>query len=87
MRRIDLMGRRFHRLVVTGPPTQKFFPNQGLLLYWPCVCDCGATKYVYGANLRKGNTKSCGCWIRDYMRQVQTKHGWGRPGYGASGAR
>lgn len=28
---------------------------------WICKCECGNTTIVLGTNLRKGNTKSCGC--------------------------
>ena len=28
---------------------------------WFCVCDCGARTVVSGANLRSGNSRSCGC--------------------------
>ncbi len=28
---------------------------------WLCKCDCGKEIVVVGSNLRKGNTKSCGC--------------------------
>ena len=30
---------------------------------WLCKCDCGNEVVVIGSNLRKGNTKSCGCGI------------------------
>ena len=30
---------------------------------WLCKCDCGNEVVVVGSNLRKGNTKSCGCGI------------------------
>lgn len=30
-------------------------------VYWLCVCDCGNLTEVIGKDLRKGNTKSCGC--------------------------
>lgn len=31
--------------------------------YWNCKCDCGNICIVYGARLRNGVTKSCGCIV------------------------
>lgn len=28
---------------------------------WRCVCDCGSVRFVLANNLKKGNSKSCGC--------------------------
>jgi hypothetical protein len=54
---IDLTGKRFGRLLVTGlhedPDDDK--------LKWDCVCDCGTRKVIYGAYLRNGQVRSCGC--------------------------
>lgn len=55
--RIDLTGRRFGRLVVQG-----YAGNRGGMTIWTCLCDCGNTTVVYGNNLRRGYTVSCGCY-------------------------
>lgn len=31
------------------------------ILKWDCVCECGTHRYITGADLRRGHTKSCGC--------------------------
>ena len=49
--KIDLTGSRFGRLIAIR--------NEGLA--WLCRCDCGNEKWVSGAYLRSGMTKSCGC--------------------------
>lgn len=36
-----------------------------------CKCDCGKVSYAITSNLRKGNSKSCGCAIDE----ARTKHG------------
>jgi hypothetical protein len=41
--------------------------------YWTCQCDCGREVSVRGANLRSGNTKSCGC-----SRRTSAQHFRGR---------
>lgn len=55
---IDLTGQRFGSLVVVGRGTPRPYYKGAV---WVCQCDCGNTKEVLGASLRKGETKSCGC--------------------------
>lgn len=53
MLRIGLIGKRFGRWTVSA-----YAGNR----HWACVCDCGTRAIVDGNSLRRGNTKSCGCW-------------------------
>jgi hypothetical protein len=43
--------------------------------YWRCVCTCGSESVARQDSLKTGNTKSCGCWRRDSMAELFTKHG------------
>jgi len=53
----DIVGERFHRLVVLSrEPNDKHYSAM-----WLCRCDCGETKVVQGKALRRGYIKSCGC--------------------------
>lgn len=63
---IDLTGQRFGRLMVVKR-------DQSLkgTAYWECVCDCGNVKIIASMSLRSGDTKSCGC----FLRELKTKHG------------
>lgn len=55
---IELINKRFGRLVVIGEATER----KGGERCWVCQCDCGnITKPIRGSNLRYGATKSCGC--------------------------
>ena len=67
----DLTGQRFGRLTVleraASTPTGQ--------ATWYCRCDCGKVCVIEGANMRKGNTKSCGCLHKDTARERRTKHG------------
>ena len=66
-----LPGNRFTRLTVQG-----LAPSAGKRgAYWRCVCDCGAVKVVSAGSLRRGCTKSCGCFTKDRMRAARTTHG------------
>ena len=58
----DLTGARFGRLAVLG---MERHPSNGRI-YWRCRCDCGAEPLLYGPNLTKGATSSCGC-LRDAL--------------------
>lgn len=67
----DLKGNKFNRLtVVEYSHTCK---SNGAM--WKCVCDCGNTSIVGGAQVSKGYIKSCGCLHREVMSKTHTKHG------------
>lgn len=57
----DLTWRRFGRLVVISGDGRN---NKGEHL-WFCKCDCGGTVTTSGRNLRRGDTRSCGCLAKE----------------------
>lgn len=59
----DITGQKFGRL--TALYRLENYHKQGV--YWLCVCECGKFKEVNGKDLRKGNTKSCGCLKHDVL--------------------
>lgn len=73
MKRLELTGRVFTRLTVVGPAERPTWAAKET--WWECHCECGATIRVKGHDLTTGNTKSCGCWKMDILRQVSTTHG------------
>lgn len=74
---IDLTGRRFFRWTVTGLSHQV-----GKMLYWHCVCDCGTKRAVFGADLKRGGSRSCSCLMREAAAERGTTHGMMRhPAY------
>lgn len=54
---VDITGQRFGKLVAVRPRDER--KNNSVV--WECKCDCGETTFVTVANLRSGNTTSCGC--------------------------
>jgi len=42
---------------------------------WLCRCDCGNEVIVSEHNLKRNNTKSCGCYKRDIHLKSHYKHG------------
>lgn len=62
--RHDITGQRFERWIVLRKGPGKYRTEWA---YW-CRCDCGIEKYVRGAALRKGDSKSCGCLAHELKR-------------------
>jgi len=56
--RIELAGRRFGMLTVNS---YSYTDNQSGIM-WDATCDCGTKTLVSGGHLRRGHTKSCGCF-------------------------
>ena len=74
---IDLTGKRFGRLLVLA----RMDNPRGYATMWLCRCDCdGKERIIYGSHLRRGNTKSCGCFSREQAAARAFKHGHARVG-------
>ena len=72
MRKIDITGKRFGKLVVVREDGQ----DKRGEYYWLCKCDCGNEKRVSSYKLRNGNTKSCGCLQTEHRKTgIHKKHG------------
>jgi hypothetical protein len=66
----DLTGKKFNRwFVIKRAET----PLKGV--YWLCRCECGKEKIVVAATLKSGVSKSCGCYLRDFIIATKTTHG------------
>ena len=78
--RYDLTGQKFGRLTVVGIVTEYPNKNKRNEAMWECLCEYGKTVFVRGSSLRKGNTKSCGCYRKDIVGPInsrkQTIHGY-----------
>jgi hypothetical protein len=64
--RINLVGQRFGKLTVLS-----WAGNSS----WFCRCECGRTTEVIGANLKRLNTRSCGCVRNAKASKRNTIHG------------
>lgn len=67
---IDLTGRKFEKLLVIS-----YAGRRSKTTYWKCVCDCGNERLVASENLKRGLSKSCGCYRRDSATRRSTIHG------------
>jgi len=60
---------KFYRLTVRG---RKGSASNGDAL-WECVCICGNIAVVRACKLRNGNTRSCGCLLKEHCRKLKKK--------------
>jgi len=59
-----LVGQRYGRLVVISRAGNNNKQNS----IWKCKCDCGNENTVLAFNLVSGQTKSCGCLKKNWMK-------------------
>ena len=68
---IDISGQKYGRL--TALYRLHNYHKNGT--YWLCVCDCGNLSEVNIKDLRKGNTKSCGCLRGNHCSKIHLSRG------------
>lgn len=69
--RLDVTGQKFGRLLALS--FSRVGPSRDAM--WNCRCDCGNELEVLLPSLRRGNTKSCGCWQRESKIGRKATHG------------
>lgn len=72
---IDLTGMRFGALTVLSQAETTIDAHGRPMRRWMCRCDCGNTIVTTRLNLRKGDTKSCGCLKTQETKKRMTTHG------------
>lgn len=78
----DITGQVFGRLTVIKDSGER----KGRHVLWLCECECGNTTVVLGSNIKRGQTKSCGCLAKEAaIQQCKDRkkhgHGHGTPTY------
>ena len=63
-----MIGQRFGRLVVLRIEERAIHDCDAERRGAVCRCDCGAIWTVRPGALRSGNTRSCGCLMREQVR-------------------
>src|ERR1700735_494142 len=66
----DISGQRFYRW--TAQPQSS---RTGRCLKWLCRCDCGTERWIVGSELRRGQSKGCGCLAREMTGVRRRTHG------------
>jgi hypothetical protein len=67
---IDIIGRRFTRLVVV----ERAASDKNRNPIWIVRCDCGQEKTVLGQSLHSGIVRSCGCLHKEAAAQLGKGH-------------
>lgn len=62
-KRVEIAGQKFNRWQVIS-----YTGNRQGHSFYLCRCDCGTTKEVSGNYLRRGSSKSCGCYDAELKR-------------------
>jgi hypothetical protein len=73
--RLDMMLKRFGRLVVTAEAEPHTFPGGSTTRRVVAVCDCGTKVTVFSKHLMTGLTTSCGCYQKERTSLARTTHG------------
>lgn len=66
------IGERHHRLVVLAAAGRDDARKVLVLVR----CDCGRSVVMRWGNVRSGNSKSCGCYVRARKRSPMPEHPW-----------
>lgn len=71
----NLLGNKYHRLLVESYAGKRFKPSGQGYHIWNCICDCGNTSQVASRNLLGGFSKSCGCLSAEMAAERGKIHG------------
>lgn len=66
----NLTGKRFGKLTII----KYYGSNKNGRALWLCKCDCGNDKIVLGNSLTTKLTQSCGCYNKEIIKKVNSKH-------------
>lgn len=90
MKPIDLVGKRFGRLVVVEYDQNSKGTGHA---HWLCKCKCGKYKYVRSSHLKQKQVRSCGCLASEVSSRLLKAYtnsnahkGKGNPSWKGDGA-
>lgn len=69
MKKLDLLGKKFNKLVVI-----EYAGHKGKRNLWKCRCECGKIIECVTYLLTKNKVKSCGCLKSSRLLERNTKH-------------
>ena len=72
----DIKNRTFGRLFTIKATPERL--NGSII--WECKCECGGICYIPAQYLKRGSTRSCGCWNKTRARETHLTHGHSQKG-------
>lgn len=67
---MDLTGMQIGYWLINGPAPPMYDKRGRTIKMWDCTCRCGTRKDVRDAEIRRGESSSCGC----YNREISSTH-------------
>lgn len=69
----DLTGKRFGRLLVLKRGEDVYNSRGTKYITWICQCNCGNKTTIKAADLKRGRTRSCGCYHKEWNKLTKTR--------------
>src|SRR6185436_10165558 len=68
---LNLEGKKFGKLFVKREldPIIEYCPHKSKRRIYLCICECGKEKEILGRSLSFDLTKSCGCLLKEKLRE------------------
>jgi hypothetical protein len=70
-----IKGQKFSRLSIICEVEKHIMPSGQTQRKFKCECECGNIIIVHLSSLNRGNTKSCGCYMKERVSITNKKHG------------
>ena len=71
MKIINMEGQKYNRLTVI----KRYYKTDDKKTFWLCECECGNEVIAEGYQIRKGYSKSCGCYTKERVGNLNKSHG------------
>lgn len=69
------IGDKYGRFTIIEEVEPHIQPNGKSNRQFRCSCSCGNERIIHLSSLRRGNSKSCGCYLKEITSQLKKKHG------------
>lgn len=69
------IGGKYGRLTILSEESPHKYPSGKIQRIVKCKCDCGNIIEITLLRILSGNTKSCGCFRREYSKEKNKTHG------------